>query len=157
MEENKTITIDDISSHFRKINFLNGEQEKLKAQAEREIERINKWLKSELDPLQNKIAFYEGEIIRYHGEQRALNPKAKVTTPYGKVVVRTSAKYIYEDEQAIIDYCNVNEIDCIRVKEELDKTLFKKICKNGVNQETGEVVPCVRVEEIESISLKLEE
>lgn len=45
-----------------------------------------------------------------------------------------------------MDYCNLNEIDAIRVKEELDKTAFKKICKDGVNQATGEIVPGVRVE-----------
>ena len=48
----------------------------------------------------------------------------------------------------------MNEIDCIRVKEELDKTLFKKVCKNGVNQETGEIIPGVRIEEVETITLK---
>ena len=55
-----------------------------------------------------------------------------------------------------MDYCNTNEIDVIRVKEELDKTAFKKLCKDGVNQETGEVVPGVRVEVVESISIKAE-
>ena len=75
---------------------------------------------------------------------------------YGKVTSRKTTKYIYEDEQAIMDYCNTNEIDVIRVKEELDKTAFKKLCKDGVNQETGEVVPGVRVEVVESISIKAE-
>ena len=50
----------------------------------------------------------------------------------------------------------MNELDVIRVKEELDKSAFKKICKGGVNQETGEVVPGVRVETVESISVKAE-
>ena len=55
-----------------------------------------------------------------------------------------------------MDYCNLNEIDAIRVKEELDKTAFKKICKDGVNQATGEIVPGVRVETVENISIKAE-
>ena len=50
----------------------------------------------------------------------------------------------------------MNEIDAIRVKEELDKTAFKKICKDGVNQATGEIVPGVRVETVENISIKAE-
>ena len=50
----------------------------------------------------------------------------------------------------------MKEIDVIRVKEELDKTSFKKLCKDGVNQETGEVVPGVRVETVENISIKAE-
>ena len=50
----------------------------------------------------------------------------------------------------------MNNLDCIRVKEELDKTAFKKLCKGGVNQETGEVVPGVRVEKVESISVKVD-
>ena len=55
-----------------------------------------------------------------------------------------------------MDYCNVNEIDVIRVKEELDKSKFKKICRSGVNQETGELIPGVRVEQIETIAVKAE-
>ena len=82
--------------------------------------------------------------------------KFKLSTPYGKVTSRKTSKYIYEDEQAIMDYCNINEIDAIRVKEELDKTAFKKLCKDGVNQATGEIVPGVRVETVEKISIKAE-
>ena len=50
----------------------------------------------------------------------------------------------------------MNEIDAIRVKTELDKTALKKFCKHGVNQETGEIVPGVRVEVVESVSVKTE-
>lgn len=154
VEEIKTMTIDDVSAYFRKIKFLGDKQEELKAQAQREIERINSWLESEIKPLEDKKAYYEGEILRYYSEQRAINPKVKVTTPYGKVAVRKSTKWIYEDEQEIMDYCNMNEIDCIRVKEELDKTALKKLFKDGVNQKTGEVIPGIRIEEVETISLK---
>lgn len=154
MRKNEVITIDDVSSYFRKINFLKEKQEELKAQAEREFARIKEWLESEIEPLQGKQAWYEGEILRYHAEQRKINPKVKVTTPYGKVAVRKSSKWIYEDEQVIMDYCNMNEIDCIRVKEELDKAMLKKVCKNGINQETGEIVPGIRIEEVETITIK---
>ena len=65
-------------------------------------------------------------------------------------------KWFYDDEQAIIDYCNVNQIDAIKVEEKLDKTSLKKICKNGVNQETGEVLPGIRIEKTETITVKVE-
>ena len=55
-----------------------------------------------------------------------------------------------------MDYCYKNEIDAIRVKTELDKTALKKFCKDGVNQETGEIVPGIRIEEVESVSIKVE-
>lgn len=55
-----------------------------------------------------------------------------------------------------MDYCYTNEIDAIRVKTELDKTALKKLCKDGVNQVTGEIVPGVRVETVENISIKAE-
>lgn len=141
---------------FRKLRAIEEKQRELTSIAIEEKKRIDEWLSKENKSLADDKAYFEGLLSAYYIEERAKDKKFKLSTPYGKVTSRKTEKYIYEDEQAIMDYCNMNEIDVIRVKEELDKTAFKKICKGGVNQETGEVVPGVRVETVESISVKAE-
>lgn len=141
---------------FRKLRAIEEKQRELTSIAIEEKNRIDEWLSKESKSLDDDKAYFEGLLSAYYIEERAKDKKFKLTTPYGKVTSRKTEKYIYEDEQAIMDYCNMNELDVIRIKEELDKSAFKKICKGGVNQETGEVVPGVRVETVESISVKAE-
>lgn len=141
---------------FRKLRAIEAKKAEIKAIADEEKARIELWEEQQLKQYEADTEFFEGAISAYFIEERAKDKKFKLSTPYGKVSSRKTEKYIYEDEQAIKDYCNVNEIDAIRVKEELDKTAFKKLCKGGINQETGEVVPGVRVESIETITVKAE-
>ena len=141
---------------FRKLRAIEEKQRELTSIAIEEKNRIDEWLSKENKSLDDDKTYFEGLLSAYYIEERAKDKKFKLSTPYGKVTSRKTEKYIYEDEQAIMDYCNMNELDVIRVKEELDKSAFKKICKGGVNQETGEVVPGVRVETVESISVKAE-
>ena len=141
---------------FRKLRAIEDKKNEFTSIATEEKNRIDEWLSKESKSLDDDKAYFEGLLSAYYIEERAKDKKFKLSTPYGKVTSRKTEKYIYEDEQAIMDYCNMNEIDVIRVKEELDKAAFKKICKGGVNQETGEVVPGVRVETVESISVKAE-
>ena len=158
-EEREGFKIDSLEGAtwgFRKLRAINEKESELKAIAEGEIQKIQIWLESEIKATQSDREFFEGILTEYYQNERQKNGKFKLSTPYGKVNSKKTDKYIYEDEQAIKDYCNVNQLDCIRVKEELDKTAFKKICKDGINQETGELVPGVRVEKVESISVKVE-
>lgn len=141
---------------FRKLRAIEEKQKEIAAIATEEKQRIDEWLSNESKSLNDDKAYFEGLLSAYYIEEKAKDKKFKLSTPYGKVTSRKTEKYIYEDVQAIMDYCNMNELDVIRVKEELDKSAFKKICKGGVNQETGEVVPGVRVETVESISVKAE-
>ena len=64
--------------------------------------------------------------------------------------------WIYEDEEALKTYIKENNIDAIRIKEELDKTSLKKICKDAVNHDTGELLPGVTIEDTETITVKAE-
>lgn len=155
-EEFRVTDLQGATWALRKLRALNEKIEEINATAVEEISRINEWAEKEVKSLNDDKEYFEGLLSAYYVEERVKDKKFKLSTPYGKVTSRKTTKYIYEDEQAIMDYCNTNEIDVIRVKEELDKTAFKKLCKDGVNQETGEVVPGVRVEVVESISIKAE-
>lgn len=141
---------------FRKLRAIAAKKAEIEAVAAEEVARIEAWKQEQLKQYKSDTEFFEGCISAYYLEERAKDKKFKLSTPYGKVSCRKSSKWIYEDEQALIDYCNVNEIDAIRVKEELDKANLKKICKNGVNQETGELLPGLRIEETETITVKAE-
>ena len=158
-EVREVFSINDLAGAtwaFRKLRAIEEKQKEITAIATEEKQRVEEWLSKETKSLNDDKAYFEGLLSAYYIEERAKDKKFKLSTPYGKVTSRKTEKYIYEDEQAIMDYCNMNELDVIRVKEELDKSAFKKICKGGVNQETGEVVPGVRVETVESISVKAE-
>ena len=158
-EVREAVAINDLSGAtwaFRKLRAIEEKKKEITSIAIEEKKRIDEWVSNETKSLNADKEYFEGLLSAYYIEERAKDKKFKLTTPYGKVTSRKTEKYIYEDEQAIMDYCNMNELDVIRIKEELDKSAFKKICKGGVNQETGEVVPGVRVETVESISIKAE-
>ena len=158
-EVNESFKIENLEGAtwaFRKLRAIANKKAEIEAVASEEIARIEAWKKAESEKYNNDTEYFNYLISSYFVEERAKDKKFKLSTPYGKVSTRKTEKYIYEDEQAIIDYCNTNEIDAIRVKEELDKTAFKKVCKGGVNHETGEVVPGVRIEESETITVKAE-
>lgn len=141
---------------FRKLRAVEEKIKQVTSVAAVEIDIITEWLVGEVKSLESDKAYFEGLLNEYYVKERAKDKKFKLSTPYGKVTSRKTSKYIYEDEQAIMDYCYKNEIDAIRVKTELDKTALKKFCKDGVNQETGEIVPGIRIEKVESISIKVE-
>lgn len=158
-EERENFKIDSLEGatwSFRKLRAINQKESELKAIAEEEISKIQIWLESELKATQSDKEYFEGILTEYYREEKQKDSKFKLSTPYGKVSSRTTDKYYYDDEQAIKDYCKVNKLDCVRVKEELDKTTFKKLCKGGVNLETGEVIPGVRVEKETNISVKVD-
>ncbi len=141
---------------FRKLRAIKAKEDEFKKVADEEINKVQAWLESELKATQSDKEYFEGLLTTYYKSEREKDSKFKLSTPYGKVSSRTTDKYYYEDEEEIKDYCNTNNLDCIKVKEELDKTAFKKLCKGGINIETGEVVPGVRVEKETSISVKVD-
>lgn len=158
-EVNESFKIENLEGAtwaFRKLRAIVTKKSEIEAVAAEEITRIETWKKLEIEKYESDIQYFEYILSEYYAAEKTKDSKFKLSTPYGKVSCRKSSKWIYEDEQALIDYCNVNEIDAIRIKEELDKTNLKKICKNGVNQETGELLPGLRIEETETITVKAE-
>ena len=72
--------------------------------------------------------------------------------------MRKSKKWHYQDEKELINYLKEsNNSELIRVKEELDKAKIKAVFKDGINHETGEILPSVYIEEVETVSIKINE
>lgn len=155
-EEFKVTDLQSATWVLRKLRAVNEKMNEINTVLAEQIASINEWAEKEVKSLNDDKEYFEGLLSAYYIEERSKDKKFKLSTPYGKVTSRKTSKYIYEDEQAIMDYCYTNEIDAIRVKTELDKTALKKLCKDGVNQVTGEIVPGVRVETVENISIKAE-
>ena len=140
---------------FRKLRAIEEKVEEVTSVAALEIDRITEWLKGEVESLESDKAYFEGLLNEYYVKERAKDKKFKLSTPYGKITARKTKKWIW-DEEVVKAYVKTEDLPFIRVKEELDKSEMKKAFKDGVNTETGEYIPGIRIEEVESISIKVE-
>ena len=141
---------------FRKLQSLSKARHQITNVAAEEIQKIADWEEREVKKLDDDMAYFEGLIEEYYRTNKAQDSKFKLSTPFGKVKSRKFKKWIYEDEEELLAYCNMNEIDVVRVKETLDKAALKKLFEDGVNSETGEVLPFVRIEEVENIDFEID-
>lgn len=140
---------------FRKLRALEEKENEINELAELEISRINTWKESELKQHEGAKQYFEFLLSEYFKNEKAKDKKFKLSTPYGKVTARKTNKWTY-DEEKLKDYIKTNDLPFIKVKEEIDKAGLKKCFKDGINTETGEVIPGIAIEEIESISVKAE-
>lgn len=142
---------------MRKLKALNEKQKEIEAVKEEELRRIEIWATGEMKSIQGDKEFFEAKILEYFKQQRELDPKAKLSTPYGKVATRKSKKWNYTNEEELIGYMEENEYtEGVRVKKEINKTFIKQMFKDGVNEFTGEVLPGVEIVEIEDILVKID-
>jgi hypothetical protein len=114
---------------------------------------VNDWLKSELTKIDGSLDYFNFLLTDYYMEQKSVNPKFKLSTPYGSFVSKTLNKWTY-DEQILMPYLKANAPDCIRIKEELDKTAIKAKYANGIDAETGEVIEGITITEETTYSIK---
>lgn len=141
---------------FRKLRAIENKETEIKSIAEEEINRVNDWKEKELEQYAKDKEYFSYLLEEYYRAEKAKDKKFKLSTPYGKVTARKSNKWIYEDEERLLEFLKGIYSSCIRVKEEINKTEVKKLFKDGVNAETGEILPFVRIEEEESIYVKVE-
>ncbi|MCM8710507.1 host-nuclease inhibitor Gam family protein [Clostridium sp. SYSU_GA19001] len=153
--EHQNFKVDNLESAnwvFRKLRAIEEQRAEYKALAEKEIERITAWLQAEEEKLNNQEAFFNGLLTEYAIEQRRLNPKFKLSTPYGKLSFRKQQpKWKYDEETVLLNLKRHAMFDFIRVKEEINKAELKKVADviNGhvVLKDTGEIIEGITVEE----------
>lgn len=157
-EERESFKIENLEGAtwaFRKLRAIEDKEAEIKAVAEEEINRISVWKEKELDQYSKDKEYFNYLLEEYYREEKAKDKKFKLSTPYGKVSSRKTSKWNY-DEEALKDYIRSNDLPFIRVKEEIDKAGIKKCFKDGIDAETGEIIPGITIEEVESISVKVE-
>lgn len=157
---NESFTVTNLESAnwcFRKIAALNAKIEENKQLADKERERINLWEQKENESAKQSIEYFETLLKDYYSRLKANDVKVKVSTPYGKISTRKQTKWNYTDEKALLKFLKENnEEKLIRVTEEINKVELKTKYKNGVDMETGEVLPGVEVSTEENIVIKVE-
>lgn len=150
---------------FKKIKKLNQEIQDKKDFAQREKDKIDAWLKKETTPDHDSINFFENHLIQYYKQLRAENPKAKLTTPNGKVTSRKSQpKWEFKDD-AVIEYLKNSAPDHLETKYSYNKTALKKELEivnetksSKVFDKNGELIEGITVTPQEpSYSVKLED
>jgi len=158
-QDREGFTVNDINQAswcLRKIRALKTKINETKELAAQERERINNWEKAESKGSEESIGYFENLLCDYFKRVRETDPKAKVSTPYGKISSRKSTKWNYTDEEGLLKYLKENNSDLIRTKEEINKAELKKKYKDGIDKETGEILPGVQVSTEESIQIKTE-
>lgn len=160
-ERYKIKNIDGANWAFRKLRAVREKEAEIRDLMNKEIERIQNWAKTELDALIVSTNFFNFLLEEYYREQKALDPKFKLSTPYGKVSSRKlQPKWIYEDDK-VIPWLLENDKELVRVKYEPNKTDIKKkyqIVGSQVVTENGEIVEGITIEEQgDSITIKVVE
>nr|WP_208459955.1 host-nuclease inhibitor Gam family protein [Clostridium botulinum] len=127
-----------------------------------EKERIEEWLNNETKNDLVSLEYFNGLLVEYYKELNQKDPKAKISTPYGKVTSRKNKKWNYGNEETLLKYLNSNGYkNLIRTKQEINKTGLKEsfLIKDGIalDKNTGEVIPEISIVEEENINVKVEE
>lgn len=133
---------------FRKLAEIKLEKQRINDLAEQEKQRIDTWQKKELEPLENSIIYFEALLEDHFRELRAENPKAKLSTPWGKVTSRTAQNWQWEDDTVLEWLAKTGDIDHIRVRRSVDKAAMRKnftVHEGVVISPHGEVVEGVKV------------
>lgn len=142
---------------FRKLKAIENKKKEIEELAKKEIEpykleisRIEEWKDTELKSFDRSINFFNFLLEEYYREQRKLDPKFKVSTPYGKVTSRKQQpKWNYEEDR-LLKWLKANDLELVRVKEEVDKAELKKkykVVSGNVVTEDGEIVEGITIEE----------
>lgn len=153
--------LDSANWAFRKLAAIERKRSEIRDLADKEIQRIKEWQEQEEKGLNNSKEFFEGLLTEYFIRQKEVDPKFKISTPYGKVSSRKQQpKWNYEDEK-VLNWLKENDTELIRIKEEINKVELKKkyqIVGNEVVTEDGEIVEGITIEERpDSINIKVAE
>lgn len=148
---------------MRKIRAYNQKIKEIEDLYKSELDRLKKWKESATKTHSNHISFFEAILSEYLMEQRANDPKFRITTPAGSVSTRRQQpKFIIEDQEALINWLLDNgNSDLVRVRKEPQMAELKKIFTNVDNSlvdGNGEIVPGIIIrQQPEKIVIKIDE
>ena len=131
---------------LRKLAIIRREMKQAEEQADREIQRIEYWLKGELERLQGDAEFFESLLCEYHRGIYEQNPKAKtVKLPAGALKLRAQQPEFKRDEDKLIVWLKgTGRADLVKIKESADWSALKKdvdvVNGQAIIKDTGEVV-----------------
>lgn len=144
---------------FRKLQKLAVQEAEAKEVAQREIDRINTWLKGETDKVQDDRSFFQGALTEYHRAEFKKDDKAKSIKFAGFGTLKSKAQQpeVTYDEPAVKEWASASAPEFVVTPPPPEPKLAwgelkKKLdFKNGqaVFKDTGEIVPDIVVTERE--------
>lgn len=133
MAELPGLTLPDAVTTLRRIAYHKRDQARIQSEAvamiaplQAQIDQIKAWAADQMEDRQRRIAIHEGRLQVFY----LFNPPIKgktVKLPGGSISCKSSDKWAYGDEKALVPLVKANAPDMIRTKtiEELDKNNFK--------------------------------
>lgn len=155
-EEFRVDSLEGANWAFRKLRAINEKKNEIEKLVSAEMKRIQDWKEKEVAKLISDEEYFRSVIEAYYVKEREVNPKFRLSTPYGKVSTRKSKAWSYTNEDETINWIKDNRLPYIKTTEAINKVEFKKAFKDGIDIETGEVIPGVVVSELETITIKSE-
>ena len=134
---------------FEKLASIHARMKEKEQLAEEKRFKIDTWLETVTAEDKCSAEYFEGLLIAYYQELRSKDPKAKLSTPAGKVTSRKlHPKWDFDEEKALA-YFKKSYPEIVAIKESFDKTEAKKLLKpiggNQVVDENGEMLDFVMV------------
>lgn len=119
--------------------------------AEVEMRRIDAWLENRRHVNSRDIDFFGGLLSRYALEQREAFDRKTIDLPDGLIQTRTvNEKFVVEDRDAFVAWAKENAPELLRTTYGADMSKIGEKCvaadQSVVDQETGMVIPGIRVE-----------
>lgn len=154
--EKESFTVKDDSSAnwaLRKIKHINDRLDENKALFDAEMDKLERWIKSEEEKSQNDIDFFQGLLAEYAMKKKEEDPEFKsLKLPNGRIGFRKQQpQWNYDDEKIVQALKDSNLKDFINVQESPKKADIKKafdvIDGKVVNPDTGEILKGITIEE----------
>lgn len=154
-EQFKITNLEGATWAFKKLKTIDEKAAEIKEVAAKEVETVRQWEQKELEQHERDRDYFNFLLNSYYREQRQADKKFKLSTPWGKVTSRKTQQIFIKDEGQALKHFEENDKEAIRVKKELDKKYINATYKGGVDQSTGEILPFIHVEDVETITIKV--
>lgn len=124
---------------FEKLASIHARMKEKEQLAEEKRFKIDTWLETVTAEDKRSAEYFEGLLIAYYQELRSKDPKAKLSTPAGKVTSRKlQPKWEFNEDEAV-EYFKVNHPEIVAVKESFNKADAKKLLQ-ALNDDSGQVI-----------------
>ena len=139
---------------MRRIATLEKDFREEEEAAKKEIELIHAWVEKQKERYEKDTEYLRYQLEQYHRKQLENNPQAKtIRLPHGTMKIRAQQPHWEWDEDKLLPWLRANKPEMVREKVtyNIDKKAVKdKVSVNegtAVDQETGEVIPGIAVQE----------
>lgn len=135
---------------FKKINACKARIAEVKAYADSERDKLDRWEESELALAEGTVDRFKQLLAEYYFAQKDKDPKFRLSTPYGSGYAKKNMPELTYPDDAPERLEKMGLTDCVRIKKEVNKAqLSKKIFvtdDNKVVTEDGELIDFITAE-----------